>query len=291
MHNMPLPDFAPLTQIDLPWSQTPIRWQGAALGSEVALILDAPQLQGEVAVQHAVVTLEKVCTQFNLFDETSQIELLNRNGMLTAPSEMFLDLCALATRLHVATNGLFDPTIQPLWRALFNGTAAHEARPHIGWEKVDITTGAIILQAGQKLSLNGIAQGFATDILIAALRELGITQAAIQLGERAVIGGPVDIPRPPPARRHLRDPCRRQRHQPIRPKQDPTGGARPYPTSAWATGAQRLGLGRGRGQQCRHRGRSIHRVCVDDCPRDRGRPRAPAGNHPRAPAGGKRRGP
>lgn len=194
METLQYPEFAPLTEIDLPWSNTPVRWQGAALGSEVALMLDAPHLEAEAAVQHAEVTLDKICAQFNLFDDASQVQHLNQNGTLTTPSEMFLDLCALATRLHVATNGLFDPTIQPLWRALFDGTPAHQARPHIGWEKVAISAGAITLQAGQKVSFNGIAQGFATDILVAALKELGIKQAAVHLGELAIIGGPVKIP-------------------------------------------------------------------------------------------------
>lgn len=194
MTSLTPPELAPLTDIDLNWTHTPMRWQGAALGAEVALILDAPRLEAEAAVQHAEMTLENITMQFNLFDDSSQLQQLNQTGTLNAPSAMFLDLCSIATRLHVATNGLFDPTIQPLWRALFEGTPAHLARPRIGWNQLDISAGAITLGPDQNISFNGVAQGFATDILTKALKELGVKQAAIQLGELAIIGGPASVP-------------------------------------------------------------------------------------------------
>lgn len=187
------PTLAPLATAAMNWAHTPTRWQGAALGTEVALILDAPRLEAEVALRHAENTLLTVQSLFNLFDDSSSLQQLNLNGTLPAPSAAFLDLCEIATRLHIATGGLFDPTIQPLWRAMYNDEPLHVARQHIGWKHVEISPNAIKVAPDQQISFNGVAQGFATDMLCAALRELGITQALIQLGELAALGGPATI--------------------------------------------------------------------------------------------------
>ncbi|MCG7495223.1 FAD:protein FMN transferase [Thalassobius sp. Cn5-15] len=179
--------------VNMPWCTTPTRWQGAALGTDVALKLDGPQLEAEAALQHTTMTLAAIQSLFDLYDPSSLLRQLNANGALHNPDRRFLDLCALSTQLHVATGGVFDPTIQPLWNALFQGHAPQQARQSIGWKHVDVAANTVTLETGQKLSFNGVAQGFATDMLTRCLRELGIQRAVIELGELAVIGGPAQI--------------------------------------------------------------------------------------------------
>lgn len=197
-HNRSAEIAAPLEGYDYNWTNTPVRWTGAALGAEVSLVLDAPRLVAEAALQHAVATLQQMEQMFNLYSDDSLLGQLNATGHLANPPAPFLDLCDHVTRVHVATGGLFDPTIQPLWRSLSDGDNPSPARASVGWKHVEVSTREIRLKPGQKISFNGIGQGFATDLVTEALRTLGIRQALIQIGELAVIGGPFDLRLAPP---------------------------------------------------------------------------------------------
>ena len=48
----------------------------------------------------------------------------------------------------------------------------------------------IALAPGQALTLNGIAQGFATDLVTATLKQAGIEQTLVNVGEFRGLGGP-----------------------------------------------------------------------------------------------------
>ena len=60
---------------------------------------------------------------FTLYRAESELSRLNRDGYLLAPSPEMLAALDLAGRVHVATGGRFDPTVQPLWRAYAAGDA------------------------------------------------------------------------------------------------------------------------------------------------------------------------
>ena len=88
----------------------------------------------------------------------------------------------IADRLHLATEGRFDPTVQPLWRALATGGDADAARRLIGWRRVRLGT-PTTLGAGQALTLNGVAQGYATDMVTDALAAEGFADVLVNIGE------------------------------------------------------------------------------------------------------------
>ncbi len=170
-------------------SATPVRWQGRALGAEVSLTLYAPDRQGNALLEEVKTLLLQVETEFSLFDPQSALSRLNRTGRLT-PSGRFLRLMALADQAHHATGGLFDPTVQPLWGALARGENPEAARAHLGWDRLRLSPSEIVLDPGQALTFNGIAQGFATDLVRDHLTRAGLTHALINVGEFAAIGGP-----------------------------------------------------------------------------------------------------
>ena len=74
--------------------------------------------------------------------------------------------------MHRATGGAFDPSVQPLWQALARGGDVEAARALTGWERVTIGQD-ITLAPGQALTFNGIAQGFATDVVTDLLASRG----------------------------------------------------------------------------------------------------------------------
>lgn len=175
------------------WNKSPIRWHGAALGTEASVTISAPKLVAEAALNDVVTLLDRVERLFNLYDPDSVLRQLNRHSALDLPAPEFLDMCQLTTRVHVATHGSFDPTIQPLWRSLATGEDATEARNKIGWRHVEIRENRIVMVKGQQLSFNGVAQGFATDLVTKALRQLGVKKALVNIGEYRAIGGPFQL--------------------------------------------------------------------------------------------------
>jgi thiamine biosynthesis lipoprotein len=166
------------------------RWQGRALGAEVDITLHAPAEIAEPALDRARGSLDAVMAQFDLFDPASTVSRLNRTGHLDAPDVMFRRLMQACTQVHAATGGLFDPTVQPLWRALAEGQPPEAARALIDWSRVRHSAASVTLGEGQALTFNGIAQGFATDLVAEALRDAGLERTLVNIGEFRGTGGP-----------------------------------------------------------------------------------------------------
>ena len=166
------------------------RWQGRALGAEVDIALHAPAEIAEPALDRARGSLDAVMAQFDLFDPASTVSRLNRTGHLDAPDVMFRRLMQACTQVHAATGGLFDPTVQPLWRALAERQPPQAARALIDWSRVRHSAASVTLGEGQALTFNGIAQGFATDLVAEALRDAGLERTLVNIGEFRGTGGP-----------------------------------------------------------------------------------------------------
>ncbi len=161
-----------------------------ALGAETRITLYGPREMTGPALAEVEALLDHVEALFSLYRPTSALSQLNQSGALDAPSPTFLDLLQLSRRLHDQTAGRFDPTIQPLWRALAEGRDPSAARRLIGFDRVQIGADRITLGPGQQLTLNGIAQGYATDLVTAALARHGLTRALVNIGEHRGLGGP-----------------------------------------------------------------------------------------------------
>jgi thiamine biosynthesis lipoprotein len=164
-------------------------WQGRALGADVSVTLSGPREATEAALAAIPARLDQVERLFSLYREDSALVELNRTGRLRAPDPVFAALLDAADHAHRLTGGLFDPTVQPLWQALALGENAQAPRQAIGWARITRSP-AITLDTGQALTLNGIAQGFATDLVAQDLRTQGFARALVDIGEQAALGGP-----------------------------------------------------------------------------------------------------
>lgn len=170
----------------------PVRWRGYALGAEISLTIHAQQELGELAIRHVKKRLLGIGRLFSLYDTGSTLSRLNRTGQLANVPDTFRSLLPICSQIHAATQGTFDPTIQSLWQP----TPAVHA---IGWSKVEIGE-TISLGQDQQLTLNGVAQGFATDLIRADLVRLGLEQVLVNIGEFSAIGGPFTLGIADPAR-------------------------------------------------------------------------------------------
>lgn len=163
-------------------------WQGHALGAEVSITLTGPAELARPILERALKLIKEVEAAFSLYDSSSDLAQLNKAKHLK-PSEQFYTLMTLANAAFRATDGLFDPTVQPLWQALADGSATDKAREAMGWDRVEVTPNRISLQPDQALTFNGIAQGFATDLVAELLDTNGFDAALINIGEYRSTGG------------------------------------------------------------------------------------------------------
>lgn len=173
-------------------------WKGVALGSGAELRLfgvddgRAADLVNKVLAE--VARLEKM---FSLYREDSLISRLNRDGYLTSPPADFLELLSICRDMHTLTGGAFDPTVQVLWKLYADYFAAHpdaetppsensvkEALKRVGFDKLVFDDRVIrFTEKGMGLSLNGIAQGYITDKVVALMKANGVPAALADMGE------------------------------------------------------------------------------------------------------------
>lgn len=164
-------------------------WHGHAFGSDISLSLHGPRRLAEAAITEVRTLITETERRFSLYDPASDIVRLNRTGSIR-PHPQFLALMRAADHAHQLTAGLFDPTVQPLWHAEIQGRNPATATHLVGWEHVRVSAEQITLAPGQALTFNGIAQGFATDLVSDWLRDNGFEQTLVNIGEYRGNGGP-----------------------------------------------------------------------------------------------------
>ena len=184
---------------------TPLHsWRGIALGADAEMRLYHPDAaEAQRIFARAEAEIRRLEAIFSLYRHDSSLSRLNATGRLEAPPFELLELLTLSKRLHRETGGAFDPSVQPLWAAYAEGfsTSAtgpdeetiRAARARVGFDGVVIDTDAIsFARPGMALTLNGIAQGFISDRVSALLREEGLTDILVDLGEIRANGTPPD---------------------------------------------------------------------------------------------------
>lgn len=163
-------------------------WQGKAMGADAQILLaQQPKTAGYALfkkVEHIITQVEQ---SFSLHLD-SELARLNATGLLRHPSQAMINLIALSARVHDATNGVFDPTIQPLWLALAKGQNPNAVRDRIGWYLLSVEEVGVRLARESKLTFNGIAQGFCADQVAALLRGEGFDKVLVNMGEISALG-------------------------------------------------------------------------------------------------------
>lgn len=163
-------------------------WHGTGFGSALHL-----RLVG-VAPAHAALIWAKVEGVIARVEgavslhQDSALNRLNRDGRIAYPDADLAGLMALSAQVYTATQGAFDPSIQPLWLAQASGGDTNAAANLVGWSRISHSKTAITLPRGAALTFNGIAQGWAADQIADLLRGIGLTDVLIDMGEVVAIG-------------------------------------------------------------------------------------------------------
>ena len=184
----------------------PLRWQGIAMGAPASLVLhhNGNTAAAQTALKATLAEVARLEGMFSLFRADSVLSQLNRAGRVDNAPPEFTALLGTALDMAARSNGVFDPSIQPLWHLYFEHFVVQgnseppaqskvaQARALVDWRGVQMAgTQVNLSRPGMGLSLNGVAQGFVTDRCSEVLRAHGFQHMLVDMGEpRAVAAKP-----------------------------------------------------------------------------------------------------
>ena len=152
----------------------------------------------EAAIGDALDQALQVDRLMSLYSPASQVFQLNRDGVLAQPHPHLLEALRQARALSELTRGAFDITVQPLWQTFRSAADAStlpspaqrlQAKAQVGWQRMTFDQTQVRLnKTGAAITLNGIAQGYAADLAMAAVRARGIEHALLDMGEFSAHG-------------------------------------------------------------------------------------------------------
>jgi thiamine biosynthesis lipoprotein len=162
------------------------------------LVLHDDENEARAALADALAAVQEVDALMSLYRDDSQLVELNRAGELARPDWRLLDVLLYSQELSDRTHGAFDVTVQPLWLAFTQAKergglpepeALQDARALVDWRALTASEEAVrLLRPGMAVTLNGVAQGYAADRALAAVRKHGVEHALIDAGEFDALG-------------------------------------------------------------------------------------------------------
>ena len=177
-----------------------VTWSGIALGAPAEITIYHPnQKEAEDILSNSYKKLVQLESLFSLYNDDSQLSMLNKNGYVKNPDPDMIALLNLSKKYAEITDGAFDVTVQPLWN-LYNEAFTKTNKPPkedeiektlnlVDWRSISVNKNLINYEInGMSSTLNGIAQGYITDKISKHLINSGINNTLVQLGEYRGIG-------------------------------------------------------------------------------------------------------
>jgi thiamine biosynthesis lipoprotein len=183
-----------------------VGWRGTALGAVATLQIHHPdRREAERLIARSLTEVRRLEQLFSLYQDGSALVELNRAKTLVAPAPELVDLLEISLRYAELTDGVFDPTVQPLWTMYADHFSQADADPngpppdalraalaHVGWRKLTVGRDRIVMPSGTAVTLNGIAQGYVTDRIVDLLHAQGIDRSLVDMGETRTMGSHPD---------------------------------------------------------------------------------------------------
>ena len=168
------------------------------MGTYVRIVVYSDEDTANAAIDAAFTRIEEISAIASRFDPASETSLLNLNGSISAPSSEMLDLIRKSIEYYEMSNGYFDITCLPLltlWGSKVNDTwfylldatmqqaMINDTLELVGSDKITVTDNEISFQkAGMKITLDGIAKGYAVDEALKVIKAMGIKHALVDAG-------------------------------------------------------------------------------------------------------------
>jgi thiamine biosynthesis lipoprotein len=180
-----------------------LRHEFRAMDTAVTVVLPARDVAASGVVEELFAEWEATLSRFRPGSELSRLNA--SAGRAVGVSPLLMAVVEAALHAARATDGIFDPALEPHLRALGydrtfdevvrDGPAPVLPGPGGAWRSVEIdrVAGTVRLPAGSGLDLGGIAKGMAVDAALDELVRRGVAAAVVEAGgDLAVRGLPPD---------------------------------------------------------------------------------------------------
>lgn len=190
------PDLSPERVRPLAGGQL-LRMGGSTMGTDWSLSAVTQEAEGAAQIRAVLEQgFAAVITQMSQWEPDSQISRFNRAepGSRHAISPHFRAVLDCALQVAEASGGAFDPTLAgatelwgfgagPVPDIIPSASQIARIRPP-DWGAIELRdeTDVLTQPGGLQLDFSAIAKGFAVDLGIAALRQLGIDHALLEIG-------------------------------------------------------------------------------------------------------------
>ncbi|EPY02544.1 FAD:protein FMN transferase [Magnetospirillum fulvum] len=177
-----------------------VRWEGTTLGAPSTIQLyHTDEAKARAAIAAGLEELARLESIFSVYRADSAITALNRDGRLdNAPVEL-IEMLTHARELAKISDGVYDPTIQPVWQLYFQHFTAANPDPAgpaaadmakalalVDWRGIEIdpvNRTIALARPGMAITLNSGAQGYITDRVADVLRSHGFVNMLVDMGE------------------------------------------------------------------------------------------------------------
>jgi thiamine biosynthesis lipoprotein len=176
-------------------------WRGVAMGADATILFNGIDPQAaRSGIDAAAAEIDRLEDALSLFRDRSELRRLNRDKTLHSPGGDLRRALALALDIAGRSGDLFDPSVQALWEAHVDWFAAApdaglppegilaKARAAVDWRRIRIRPDSIRTGEDQRLTLNGLGQGYVTDRVVDLLYARGFRHILVDLGEQRAIG-------------------------------------------------------------------------------------------------------
>src|SRR3989338_567013 len=158
------------------------------MGTVVTITVIGDRDNAELAIGRAFKEIERIDYLLSEYKNDSEVYFLNTNGYLADPSSDLIYNLEKAQYYSELSNGAFDVTVQPildLYKESFSVANRppsekdiNETSRFVNYKNIIIDKENIKFKAkNMKLTLGGIAKGYAIDRAIQLLQENGIKEA------------------------------------------------------------------------------------------------------------------
>lgn len=170
------------------------------MGTFIAVTVYAPDKDSaEAAFDAAFERMSQIEEAASIYLPTAEAYQLNAEGFIDGASDDLKNLVELSIEYGELTDGYFDITVQPVLELWESGLwkeppqvqqeRVSQTMELVGYDKISIDGDSISLAPGMKITLGGIAKGYAAGEALSVLKEMGIEHAVVNAGgDSATLG-------------------------------------------------------------------------------------------------------
>jgi thiamine biosynthesis lipoprotein len=178
----------------------PVTRSRELMGTSVHLtVVDDDRERAEAAADATLARMAGLESELSRYRADSAVGRLNATGRIDDAPDSLLAVLALAQEVHALGDGAFDVTVQPvldLYRERLDaahelpaGEAVEAAVARVDQRRLRVDGRRVALDAGMRVTLDGIAKGHIVDAGVAELRARGLSNVLVEAGGDLVASG------------------------------------------------------------------------------------------------------